>query len=192
MVPEQAWKRYNDRERSKKTRELGYHVFIDFKTVFGMVRHDILWLPTVKYITNSNIIWGTEELYAYLLNGSTCDRFKTTVAVLQAFQLSPVLFNIILGRIACEALDDQEGSASLFPTSALSCWDKHYDHIEVGPTCRKERRSWRPGRPPWCNNHKVQRMRRLICTCVVRIWNKHIFSWRGSFIILYFLGREQF
>ena len=27
-------------------------------------------------------------------------------------------------------------------------------------------------------------MRRLICTFVVRIWQKHVFSWRGSILII--------
>ena len=29
---------------------------------------------------------------------------------------------------------------------------------------------------------QTTRMRRLICAFVVRIWNKQVFSWRGSYI----------
>ena len=50
---------------------------------------------------------------AVLFNGSTGDWFRTTVGVRQGGLLSPTLFNILLERIMCEALDDHKGSVSI-------------------------------------------------------------------------------
>ena len=61
-----------------------------------------------------SIIQVIENLYdkaqsAVLFNGSTGDRFRTTVGLRQGSLLSSTLFNIFLERIMCEALVDHEG-----------------------------------------------------------------------------------
>ena len=48
-----------------------------------------------------------------MFNGSTGERVRTTVGIRQRCLLSPTLFNIFLERIACEALDEHEGSVSI-------------------------------------------------------------------------------
>ena len=95
-----------------------YHVFIDFKKAFDRVWHEALWATMRKYNINASIIRATENLYdkaqsAVLFNGSTREWFRTTVGVRQGCLLSPILFNILLERIMCEALDDHEGSVSI-------------------------------------------------------------------------------
>ena len=80
-----------------------YHVFVDFKKVFGRVRHEALW-ATMKIYINASIIRAIENLYdkaqsAVLFNGSTGEWFRTTVGVRQGCLLSPTLFNIFLERI---------------------------------------------------------------------------------------------
>ena len=95
-----------------------YHVFIDFKKAFDRVWHEALWANMRKYNINASIIRATENLYdkaqsAVLFNSSTGEWFRTTVRVRQGCLLSPTLFNIFLGRIMCEALDDHEGSVSI-------------------------------------------------------------------------------
>ena len=94
-----------------------YHVFIDFKA-FDRVWHEALRATMRKYNINGSIIRAIEKLYdkaqsAVLFNGSTGEWFRTTVGVRQGCLLSPTLFNILLKRIMCEALDDHEGSASI-------------------------------------------------------------------------------
>ena len=71
-----------------------------------------------KYNINASIIPAIENLYdnaqsAVLFNDSTGEWFRTTVEVRQGCLLSPTLFNIILERIMCEALDDHKGSVSI-------------------------------------------------------------------------------
>ena len=95
-----------------------YHVFIDFKKAFDRVWHEALWATMMKYNINASIIRAIENLYdkaqsAVLFNGSTGERFRTTVRVRQGCLLSPTLFNIFLERIMYEALDDHEGSVSI-------------------------------------------------------------------------------
>ena len=92
-----------------------YHVFIDFKKAFDGVWHEALWATMGKYNINASIIRVIENLYdkaqsAVLFSGSTGEWFRTTIGVRQ---LSPTLFNILLERIMCEALDDHEGSVSI-------------------------------------------------------------------------------
>ena len=48
-----------------------------------------------------------------MFSGSTEEWFRTTVGVRQGCLLSSTLFNILLERIMCEALDDHEGSVSI-------------------------------------------------------------------------------
>ena len=88
---------------------------------------------------------------AVLFNGSTGEWFRTTVGVRQGCLLSPTLLNIFLETIMCEALDDHEGSVSIGGRHyqlPLCRW--HYRK------CRREKRSWRPGRPSRYSHHKVQ------------------------------------
>ena len=96
---------------------------------------------------NASIIRAIENLYdkaqsAVLFNGSTGERFRTTVGVRQGCLLSPTFFNIFLERIMCEALDDHEGSVSIggrqyqLPLCRWHC-----------RKCRRGRGSWRPVRP---------------------------------------------
>ena len=95
-----------------------YHVFIDFKKAFDRVWHETLWATMRKYHINASIIRAIENLYdkaqsAVLFNGSTGEWFRTTEGVRQGCLLSPILFNIFLERIMCEALDDHEDSVSI-------------------------------------------------------------------------------
>ena len=67
---------------------------------------------------NASILRAIENLYdkarsAVLFNGNTGEWFRTIVGVRQGCLLSPILFNIFLGRIMCEALDDHEDSVSI-------------------------------------------------------------------------------
>ena len=102
-----------------------YHVFTDFKKAFDRVWHEALWATMRKYNINASITRAIENLYdkaqnAVLFNGSTGERFKTTVGVRQGCLLSPTLFNTFLERIMYEAFVDDEGSVSIVgPTSAL-------------------------------------------------------------------------
>ena len=71
-----------------------------------------------KYNIKASIIRTIEKLYdkaqkAVLFNGSTGEWFRTTAGVRQGCLLSSTLFNILLERIMCEALDDHEGSVSI-------------------------------------------------------------------------------
>ena len=71
-----------------------------------------------KYNINASIIRAIENLYdkaqgAVLFNGSTGERFRTTVGVRQGCLLSPTLFNIFLERNMCEALDDHQCSVNI-------------------------------------------------------------------------------
>ena len=72
-----------------------------------------------KYNIIASIIQAIENLYdkaqsAVLCNYSTGEWFRTTVGVRQGCLFSPSLFNIFLERIMCEALDDHEGSVSIW------------------------------------------------------------------------------
>ena len=82
------------------------------------VLHEALWATMRKYNINASIIRAIENLYdkaqsAVLFNGSTGEWFRTTIGVRQGCLLSPILFNIFLARIICEALDDHECSVSI-------------------------------------------------------------------------------
>ena len=95
-----------------------YQVFIDFKKAFDRVWHEALWATMRKYNINASIIRAIENLYdkaqsAVLFNVSTGEWFRTTAGVRQGCLLSSNLFNIILERIICEALGDNEGSVSI-------------------------------------------------------------------------------
>ena len=96
-----------------------YHVFIDFKKASDRVWHEALWATMRKYNINVSIIRAIENLYdkaqsAVPFNGSTGEWFRTIVGVWQGCLLSPTLFNIFLERTMCEALDDHEGSISIW------------------------------------------------------------------------------
>ena len=71
-----------------------------------------------KYNINASIIRAIENLYdkaqsAVMFNGSIGEWCRTMVGVRQGCLLSPTLFNIFLGRIMCEALDNHEGSVNI-------------------------------------------------------------------------------
>ncbi len=95
-----------------------YHVFIDFKKVFGRVWHAALWVTMKKYNISTNLIQVIKNLYnkatsAVLFNSSIGDWFRTTVGVRQGCLLSPILFNIFLERIMTDALEDHEGTVNI-------------------------------------------------------------------------------
>ena len=48
-----------------------------------------------------------------MYNSSIGDWFRTRVGVLQGCLLSPTLFNIFLGKIMTDALEDHEGTVSI-------------------------------------------------------------------------------
>ena len=67
-----------------------------------------------KYNISANLVCTIEQLYdkatsAVQMNGSTGEWFRTTVGVRQGCLLSPTLFNIFLGRIMPDALEDHDG-----------------------------------------------------------------------------------
>ena len=70
-----------------------------------------------KYNISTNLIRVIRNLYdkatsAVLFNSSIGDWFRTTVGVRQECLLSPILFNIFLGRIMTDALEDHKGTVS--------------------------------------------------------------------------------
>ena len=72
-----------------------------------------------KYNISTNLIRVIKNLYdkatsAILFNSSTRDWFQTTVGVQQGCLLSPTLFNIFLERIMTDALEDHEGTVSIW------------------------------------------------------------------------------
>ena len=92
--------------------------FVDFKKAFDRLRHAALWSTIKLYNINTNLINVIESLYskatgAAYSNGSVGEWFRTTVGVRQGCLLSPNLFNIFLGRIMTDALEDYEGSVSI-------------------------------------------------------------------------------
>ena len=73
---------------------------------------------TKKYSISANLIRVFKHLYdkatsAALFNGSIEDWFRATVGVRQGCLLSPTLFNIFLGRIMIDALEDHEDTVSI-------------------------------------------------------------------------------
>ena len=71
-----------------------------------------------KYNIKASIIRAIKDLYdkaqsVVLFNGNTEELLRSIVGVRQGCLLSPILFNIFLERIMCEALDDHEGSVSI-------------------------------------------------------------------------------
>ena len=95
-----------------------YHVFIDVKKAFDRVWHEALWATMKKYNINASIIRAIENLYdkaqsAVMFKSSIGEWCRTMVGVRQGCLLSPTLFNIFLGRIMCEALDNHEGSVNI-------------------------------------------------------------------------------
>ena len=93
-----------------------YHLFIDFKKASDRVWHAALW-ATMKDSISSNLIPVIKNLYdkatsAVLFNSSIGDWFQTKVGVQQGCLPSPNLFNIFLGRIMTDALEDHEGTVS--------------------------------------------------------------------------------
>ena len=94
-----------------------YHVFIDFQKAFDKVWHAALWATMRLYNINTNLINAIQNLYdkainAVCFNGSTGDRFRTTVGVRQGCLLSPTLLNILLERIMADALEDHKSTLS--------------------------------------------------------------------------------
>ena len=72
-----------------------------------------------KYNISANLIRVIKNPYdkatsAVLFNGSIGDGFQTTVGVRQGSLLSPTLFNIFLERIMTDALEDHEGTVSIW------------------------------------------------------------------------------
>ena len=95
-----------------------YHVFIDFKKAFDRVSHAVLWATMEKYNISTNLIQFTKNLYkkatsAVLFNSSIGDWFRTTNGVRQGHLLSSTLFNIFLGRIMTDTLEDHKGTVSI-------------------------------------------------------------------------------
>ena len=96
-----------------------YHVFIDFKKAFDRIWHAALWATMKKYNISTKLIQVIKNLYnkassAVLFNSSIGDWFRTTVGVRQGCLLSPTLFDIFLERIMTDALEDHEGTVSIW------------------------------------------------------------------------------
>ncbi|GFS14497.1 endonuclease-reverse transcriptase [Elysia marginata] len=71
-----------------------------------------------KYNINRNLITVIENLYnkatsAVFCNNNIGDWFRTTVVVRQGCLLSPTLFNIFLGKIMTDALEDHFGTVRI-------------------------------------------------------------------------------
>ena len=71
-----------------------------------------------KYNISTNLTKVIKNIYnkatsAVLFNSSIGDWFRTTVGVRQGCLLSPTLFNIFLGRIMTNALEDHEGTVNI-------------------------------------------------------------------------------
>ena len=71
-----------------------------------------------KYNISTNFIRVIRNLYdkatcAVLFNSSIGDWFRTIVGVRQGCLLSSTPFNIFLGRIMTDALEDHEGAVSI-------------------------------------------------------------------------------
>ena len=91
---------------------------IDFKKAFNRVWHAALWATVKKYNISTSLILVIKNLYdkatsAVLFNSSMGDWFRTTVGVRQGCLLSTTLFNIFLGRIMTDTLEDHEGTVSI-------------------------------------------------------------------------------
>ena len=105
-------------ERYLKHQQDLYPVFIDFKKAFNRVWHAALWTTMRLYNINTHVINTIQNLYdkatsAVCLNGSTKDWFRTTVGARQGCLLSSTLFNIFLGRIMADALEDHKLTVSI-------------------------------------------------------------------------------
>ena len=89
-----------------------------------------------KYNINASIVLVIENLYdkaqsAVLFNGSIGEWFRTTVDVRQGCLFSPNLFNIVLGRIMCEELDDHEDTCKVSIGGRLNTNFRFSDDIVV-------------------------------------------------------------
>ena len=95
-----------------------YHVFVYFKKAFDRVWHATSWATMRLFDINDNLIRTTECLYnkatsAVYHDNNIGEWFRTPVGVRQGCLLSPTLFNIFLGRIMADALEDQERTVSI-------------------------------------------------------------------------------
>ena len=96
-----------------------YHAIIDFKKAFDRIWHAALWANMKKHNISTNLIRVIKNLYdkatsAVLFNSSIGDWFRTTDGVRQGCLLSPTLFNLFLERIMTDALEDHEGTVSIW------------------------------------------------------------------------------
>ena len=139
-------------EKSLQHQQNLYHVFIDFKKAFERVWHETLWATMRKYNINASIIRAIEIQSVW--QGPECSPVQWQQRrMVQNYSRSPTMvllsptFNIFQERIMCEALDDHEGSVSIFQLPLCRC------HCRK---CRRGRRSERSGRPSRYNHHKVQ------------------------------------
>ena len=92
-----------------------YHVFVNFKKVFGRVWHAALWTTVRLYNINANLI-GTIECLYYKATDAICydnnieEWLRTTTGVRQGRLLSPTFYNIFLMRIMADSLEDHGGA----------------------------------------------------------------------------------
>ena len=73
----------------------------------------------MKNYISANLIRVIKNLYdkatsAVLLNSTIGDKFRTAVGVRQGWLLPPTLFNMYLERITTDALEDHEGTVSIW------------------------------------------------------------------------------
>ena len=96
------------------------------KKTFDSVWHAAVWAYIRKYNSSANLVRTIEQLYddatsAFQMNSSIGEWFKTTVGVRQGCLLSPTLFNIFLGRIMSDSLEEHDGLISIGGKTIIFC-----------------------------------------------------------------------
>ena len=95
-----------------------YHCFIDFRKAFDRVWHKALFKIMRAHGIEGRIVDLIETLYAtteaaIVVRSTITDWFTTSVGVRQGCLLSPCLFNVFLGYIMSDALEEFDGSVCI-------------------------------------------------------------------------------